>query len=504
MTPRWLRAPRRISWSAVVLGILVVGAVALFATGRLQWRGGGATKVADGSQSHGGEGEKGEHAEGEGRVKGDKVVLDAEAMKAAGIRAEPAGQGSVPVTLQLMGEVQLPDDRMAHVTPRVAGIVREIHRGRGDAVVAGTPLLTVESTDLGEARAAYAAALRDVDIAEANVRYWEARRQQGFDPAQEAPGPVGWVELDQAIGEYAAALTDKAVAERNLARMRQLEERGLRSRTEVMASEADFNRAAVRVDAALRRLKVLGTSAQVELARAKQRVEAARSKLRAFSAEPGDGGASPAPGAITSRFIVRSPIAGVVADRHVTLGETVDATSKIFSIADASEVWVTAALYDRDVAAARPGTPAVVRVQGLDLTFRGQVVQLGTQVNEKTRTLPLRVLVRNQPLPATGERQALRPGMFATVALEISRKAGVVVVPLVAVQTLDGRDTIFVETPLSEGAAFQRRPVVLGARDERVVEVVEGVKAGERVVIANAYLLKSEFEKAKIGEGHAH
>ena len=285
MTPRWLRTRRRIPWSAVVLGVLIVGGAVLFATGRLQGHGGTSTHVGDPSQAHGEEGGKADHAEGgEARVKGDKVVLDAEVIKAAGIRGEPAAQGSVPVTLQLMGEVQLPDDRMAHVTPRVAGIVREIHRGRGDVIATGAPLLTVESTDVGEARAAYSAALRDVDIAEANVRYWEARRQQGFDPAQDAPAPVGWVELDQAIGDYAAALTDKVLAERNLARMRQLEERGLRSRTEVMASEADFNRAAVRVDATLRRLNVLGTSAQVELARARQSVEAARSKLRAFSA----------------------------------------------------------------------------------------------------------------------------------------------------------------------------------------------------------------------------
>jgi cobalt-zinc-cadmium efflux system membrane fusion protein len=98
----------------------------------------------------------------------------------------------------------------------------------------------------------------------------------------------------------------------------------------------------------------------------------------------------------------------------------------------------------------------------------------------------------------------LRPGMFATVDLETSRKVAAVLVPAGAVQTLGGRDVVFVETALSEGAAFQRRLVKLGTRDGARVEVVEGLQPGERVVVANAYLLKSEFERSKIGHGHAH
>ena len=94
--------------------------------------------------------------------------------------------------------------------------------------------------------------------------------------------------------------------------------------------------------------------------------------------------------------------------------------------------------------------------------------------------------------------------MFATVDLEVSRKADVLVVPTSAVQTLEGKQVVFVETQLTEGAAFQRRVVVLGARDGDVAEVADGLKPGERVVVANAYLLKSEFERAKIGGGHAH
>jgi cobalt-zinc-cadmium efflux system membrane fusion protein len=133
------------------------------------------------------------------------------------------------------------------------------------------------------------------------------------------------------------------------------------------------------------------------------------------------------------------------------------------------------------------------------------VVQIGPQVDEKTRTLPVRITVKNRPLPGGGaERYALRPGMFATVDLETARRTDAVVVPVAAIQTVSGQPVVFVETTLSEGAAFQRRAVELGSRDAKVVEVVKGLEAGERVVVANAYLLKSEFERSKIGHGHAH
>jgi cobalt-zinc-cadmium efflux system membrane fusion protein len=191
-----------------------------------------------------------------------------------------------------------------------------------------------------------------------------------------------------------------------------------------------------------------------------------------------------------------------VTSRELSVGQTVDSTAKIFSIADLSEVWVVAALHDRDVRAVREGQAASVRVHGLgEGVFRGRVVQVGPHIDEKTRTLPVRIAVRNH---TSGSSATLRPGMFATVSLETARRQDVLVVPTTAVQTLDGAPVVFVETSLSERAVYQRRVVKLGARDGGAAEVVEGVAEGDRVVVANAFLLKSEFERSKLGHGHAH
>jgi RND family efflux transporter MFP subunit len=290
--------------------------------------------------------------------------------------------------------------------------------------------------------------------------------------------------------------------------MKELHDRGLRSRTELLTAEADERRAAARVEGTRRRLNVLGTLAESEATRVRQRRDAGLSKLRALSVDETEIkalGASDRSVDLSSRFVVRSPIGGLVADRNLTVGETVEATVKIFSIVDLREVWVRAALYDKDVAVMRQGMPATIRVQGIpDVTFTGRVQQLGPQVDEKTRTFPVRIAVANRAVNGMAQPFALRPGMFTTIDIETARRPGAVVVPVEAIQTVSGQSVVFVETTLSEGAVFQRRPVVLGARDEKVVEVIEGVQPGERVVVANAYLLKSEFERSKISHGHAH
>jgi multidrug efflux pump subunit AcrA (membrane-fusion protein) len=490
------RVPFRWNWGVVAFVTLLAAGAVLLATGRLEfhWRpdagADGHGRAHDGEKKQDGEGEE------ESRISGDKAIFDAEALRAAGFRSVPAEKGSVAVLLQVTGEVTVPDERLAQVTPRVTGVVREIYKARGEMVSRDAPLAVIESADVGEAKAAYVAAVADLRVAERNTAYW-ARPTSNSSPL---PSAGGWLELDQALAERGAAETELTLASRTLGRMKELHDRGLRSRTELLAAEADERRAAARVEAGARRLDVLRALAETERTRALQRRDAALSKLRALSVEPAVLTRLEAEGMrdVTSRFIVRSPIAGTVADRNVTLGETVEATAKIFSVADLSEVWIRASLFDKDLAIVRQGMPATIRVQGLgEAAFEGRVKQIGPQVDEKTRTLPVRIAVPN---PAS----TLRPGMFATVDLETARRAGAVVVPLSAVQTVAGQAVVFVETALSEGAAYQRRAVELGARDAKVVEVIKGLEPGEQVVVANAYLLKSEFERSKISHGHAH
>jgi membrane fusion protein, heavy metal efflux system len=385
----------------------------------------------------------------------DKLVLDEETVQASGIRTAPVTTGTIAVNLRLTGEVQLAEDRFAHVTPRLPGVIRAVHHSVGDTVSAGTPLCTMESVELGEARAA-----------------------------------------------FVSALAERTLARRNYRRWKQLFEKGLKTQNEFWVAENEFTRARLSMEAAKNKLKALGLENE-EIA----------------ALERG-GGRS-----VSTLYEVKSPIAGTILERHpITLGEYLAPKDAIFLVGDLSEVWVQAALYERDLPAVRMGMVGVVRPQGFtEARFEGRVTYLGQQVEEKTRTVPLRITVKNGPLPGATEPFALRPALFVTVDLETSYKTGVLLVPHSAVQSVNGGAVVFVPSavpepsdhpptptlPLAGGGqgggereslAFERRAVSLGGHEGEVVEVMQGLSPGERVVVENAYLLKSELERARFAD----
>jgi cobalt-zinc-cadmium efflux system membrane fusion protein len=194
-----------VHWAVITLVVVLVVGLGLWATGRmqLQWRAPDTPATAKDEHGHAaGKKEEG-HGEDEGRVRGDKAILDVEAVKAAGLKSEPVRAGSVGVTVEAPGEVRVPDQSLAHVTPRVSGVVREIYKARGEIVAAGAALAVIESADLGEARAAYDAAVRDVTVAEANLEAWRRSAQANDTTGTQS----GWLELDQALAERQAAGT---------------------------------------------------------------------------------------------------------------------------------------------------------------------------------------------------------------------------------------------------------------------------------------------------------
>lgn len=448
---------------SVAVALVAGAAVALLLTGRLRldWSGKFAATSPDGH------GEHAEHEEGASHVVGGKIVLDAESLAAARIRTAPAALGSVAMTLPLTGEVQIATDRAAHVTPRIPGTLHEVLKTVGERVTAGEPLCTIESVELGQARADHVSAESELTLTERNFRRWQ-----------------------------------------------ELFEKGLRTQNELWTAENEFTRAKIRHDAAMGKLKALGTDDEHEIA-----------ALNTSS--------------LSNRYAVKSPITGVLLERHATLGENVEGKDVLFLAADLSEVWIQAAVYEKDLSLVRSGMAATLVTQAYpDLRFRGAVAYVGEIVEEKSRTVPVRITVRNGPAPGSGARFALRPGMFTTVDLEVSRHDEVLVVPHSAIQTINDQSVVFVRVPLPSskeapakpgdakhepdehghghaekgahehaaggGAAFEKRVVTLGLRDAEHVEVLTGVQWGDEVVVENAFLLKSELQKSQIGEGHAH
>jgi cobalt-zinc-cadmium efflux system membrane fusion protein len=147
-------------------------------------------------------------------------------------------------------------------------------------------------------------------------------------------------------------------------------------------------------------------------------------------------------------------------------------------------LWMVAAVSEENLDVLRIGMLVQIHVRAYPgVTFDGHVVQLGPELDPATRTLTVRVLVPNRD----GQ---LRPEMYATAEIERGASRSGLFVPEVSLQNLNGNPVVFVRRHNSE---FEARPVKSGATVDHEVEVVEGLKDGEEVVTAGAFVVKSQF-----------
>lgn len=188
---------------------------------------------------------------------------------------------------------------------------------------------------------------------------------------------------------------------------------------------------------------------------------------------------------------VKAPIDGVIIERNATMGELVDKNKVIYTISDPSQLWAIAEVKERDIGALKVGQAAAFTVLAYPQErFHGKVILVGNQVESGTRTLEVRIAVDN----AEGR---LKPGMFADVEITTTILDNVLLIPDGAVQT-DGEDqVVFVAL---DGNKFEKRAVKLGEEQQGRVQILEGLKAGEPVVTAGSFILKSEMLKGELGE----
>jgi cobalt-zinc-cadmium efflux system membrane fusion protein len=191
------------------------------------------------------------------------------------------------------------------------------------------------------------------------------------------------------------------------------------------------------------------------------------------------------------RYEIRAPIAGTVVERDLTVGESVPADRNIFVIADLSSVWIEASIPARDLVQVRQGQPATVTAADTGLQTTGRVSFIGALVGDGTRKATARIVI-----PNTGG--AWRPGLFVTVKLEQSSTTVALAVPADAIQTFRDWQVVFVRY----GDWFEARPLELGRSDGTWVEVLSGLKAGDRFAATNSFAVKAEI--GKLGATHDH
>jgi Cu(I)/Ag(I) efflux system membrane fusion protein len=234
---------------------------------------------------------------------------------------------------------------------------------------------------------------------------------------------------------------------------------------------------------ALRAQRELQRSGSPSVAQGSQGLlEAARQRLLFWDIRPQDIEKLERTGDVMRALDIHAEHGGYVVQKNAFHGMRVTPADTLYDIADLSHLWVLADVYESDLPSVRLGMLAELSVPYLPAKrWKGSVTYIAPTVEEKTRTIKVRVEVEN-----TGD--ALKPDMFADVYLRTDLGEGVVV-PESAVINSGDRRLVFVDR---EGGLLEPREVQLGVRTAGGVQVLSGVREGERVVTSANFLLDSE------------
>jgi len=249
----------------------------------------------------------------------------------------------------------------------------------------------------------------------------------------------------------------------------------------------------------MEKLVALGAASRQELeevtavrAARETEVAAARQRLLLLGLSPEQVAQHTDASNINLEVVVRSPADGVVIARSVNPGQVVGAGQELFVVADLRTVWAIGDLYDKDFGSVRVGSNATITIPAAPgAVLRGRVAYIDPRVDPATRTAKVRVEVPNQ----NGE---LRLGMYVTLAFESGAGEPRTVIPRRAVQSVGDRAVVYVPVEDSEGQ-FVERSVKLGPVIGDLVQVLDGVKPGERIVTDGSFFLRAEATRARSG-----
>jgi RND family efflux transporter MFP subunit len=211
-------------------------------------------------------------------------------------------------------------------------------------------------------------------------------------------------------------------------------------------------------------------------------VESARRRLLLFDLTPGQIEHLAKTRTASRTVTLFSPISGYVLRRNVTHGEKINSDMTLLEIADLSQVWALASVYEYELPFVRVGQAATMTPSYLPgKTYRGRVGLIYPVLEAATRTVQVRLEFANPGLE-------LKPEMYAQVEIrsDLGERIGV---PVTAVLSSGSRDIVFVAQ--GEGY-FEPREVRIGLRLPDTVEILEGLSEGETVVASGNFLVDSE------------
>jgi len=169
---------------------------------------------------------------------------------------------------------------------------------------------------------------------------------------------------------------------------------------------------------------------------------------------------------------VISPRNGMIIERNVSVGEIVDTSKNLFTVADLRKVWISGAVYEKDIEKLHVGQSIRVELEDLpDAPFTGRLNYVSSVLNPQTRTMEVQGEIPNPQLK-------LKPNMFARMTILVGSQS-VLAVPSNAVEKLGDYNFVFVKTSPHQ---YEERKVTVGSDNGQYVEIKDGLRENEQVV----------------------
>jgi membrane fusion protein, copper/silver efflux system len=222
-------------------------------------------------------------------------------------------------------------------------------------------------------------------------------------------------------------------------------------------------------------------------------VASARQRLMLFGVKESQIAALEKAGKPNIRLPIYTPQSGVVIEKFVQQGQYVNTGDVLFSIADLSTVWVEIEIYENEFSNIRLGQQVHILSQSFPgRPFSGRIAFIYPFLDPKNRTVKARV-----EMPNPGMK--LKPDMFVNAIIRVPLGAAIVV-PVSAVMDSGMRQTVWVET---SAGMFEARNVQIGGQNDGKVQILSGLKAGDKVAVSGGYLIDSESQLKGDGADHS-
>ena len=285
---------------------------------------------------------------------------------------------------------------------------------------------------------------------------------------QEVPVDLGSkLEEKQPVAKIWSASIAEAVAKAVLSHQTLDRERKLRA--DRVSSEKDLQQAEAEHRASCQQLRTLGFTEE---------------QIDALGAKPHE----------QVLMEVRAPFAGEIVERFAVRGALVEAGKSLFTLADRSVMWAMLNIPESALARVKVGQTVELLVESLPgQTFSGKLTWIGAEVDEKSRMARARAEVANP-------EGLLKSRMFAQARILTRSAEGALLLPPSTIQRMEGKSFVFVK--LADDL-FDARVVRLGAKFDGKVEISEGLKPQEVVVVNHGFPLKSAFFISRLGAGCA-